>query len=226
MEREDAKKLLEELLSDDEPEELPVIKGEIVASVDEAERIQTDKAKAIHDSINESTEALLDKTSNWAAKGGSLELSSADGLRHLLAESRDRASMFMAILGLQRMRRISNLVGVTDDLETTLFDKERIANMETMELIQALKHVDTTSKQLIDFVNNSLEDSTTGAQILVNLIDARSLTLSREDVPEARSREVIRNAVMGLLDEFQNPKGLLPNLEEELDEQVESPSGE
>jgi hypothetical protein len=200
MSTERAKKLLAEIMSDDE--EMPEV---IDVSIVEEEPKPQMPERAIQDSVKETPGELLDKTSAWAANGGSLELSSADGLRHLLAESRDRSSMFMAVMALQRMKRISRLVSVTDKLEESLFSDDRIAGMETMELIQALKHVDGTVKQAIDFVNKSTEDSTTGAQILVNLIDARSLTLSREDVPEARSRESIRHAVMGLLEQFQKP---------------------
>jgi hypothetical protein len=164
--------------------------------------------KQIEDSVTETPEQLLERTANWATNGTALEVSSKDGLRHLLAESRDRSSMFMSILALQRMKRVSNLVNVAEDIQSTLFTPDRIAMMDTAELLQALRYVEGIVKENVEFVNKSTEDSTTGAQILINMVDARSLTLSREDIPEAQSRESIRHAVMGLLEEFSNPSGI------------------
>lgn len=165
-------------------------------------------AKQIEDSVTETPEQLLERTASWATNGTALNVSSHDGLRHLLAESRDRSSMFMSILALQRMKRVSDLVNITEDIQKTLFTPERISMMDTQELLQALRYVENIVKENIEFVNKSTEDSTTGAQILINMVDARSLTLSREDVPEAQSRESIRHAVMGLIEEFTNPSKL------------------
>jgi len=169
---------------------------------DEGSALTTSKHRSIADTVSEKPEELLEKTANWAAKGEQLRLSSTDGLRHILAESRDRASMFMSILALQRMKRISNLVQVAEGIQESLFTPERIELMETQELLQALRAVESIVKDNIEFINKSTEDSATGAQILINMVDARSLTLKREDVPEAGSRESIRHAVEGLLQAF------------------------
>jgi len=154
--------------------------------------------RRVEDSVSEKPEDLLKNTAEWAAHGNTLKIDSPDGLRHILAESRDRASMFMSILGLQRMKRIARLVNVAEELQDTLFTPERIEMMETQELLQALRAVESIVKDNIEFVNKSTEDATTGAQILINMVDARSMALSREDVPKARSREAIRHAVEGL----------------------------
>jgi len=100
------------------------------------------------------------------------------------------------------MKRISNLVQVAEGIQESLFTPERIELMETQELLQALRAVESIVKDNIEFINKSTEDSATGAQILINMVDARSLTLKREDVPEAGSRESIRHAVEGLLQAF------------------------
>ena len=166
--------------------------------------------KKIHTGITETPEDVLNKIAGWAANGEDLQVSSKDGLRHLLAESRDRSSMFMSVLALQRMKRVANLVGIAEDIQENLFRPERVAMMETTELLQALKTVESIVKENIAFVDKASEDATTGAQILINMVDARSLTLSREDVPDAKSRESIRHAVGGLLEAFgggDNPFG-------------------
>jgi len=163
-------------------------------------------AKEIHTSITERPEDVLDKIAGWASNGTELNLSSKDGLRHLLAESRDRSSMFMSVLALQRMKRVAKLVGIAEDIQENLFRPERLAMMETAELLAALKSVEAIVKENIDFIGKTSEDATTGAQILINMVDARSLTLGREDVPSAQSRESIRHAVSGLLEAFGQPK--------------------
>ena len=165
-------------------------------------------AREIQTSITERPEAVLNKIADWATNGKDLTLSSKDGLRHLLSESRDRSSMFMSVLSLQRMKRIAKLVGIAEDLQENLFRPERIAMMETTELLQALKSVEAIVKENIEFIGKASEDATTGAQILINMVDARSLTLSREDIPDAKSRESIRHAVSGLLEAFGKPKAL------------------
>jgi hypothetical protein len=158
--------------------------------------------KEIHTSVKEEPKEILSKVADWATKGDDLTLSSRDGLRHLLSESRDRSSMFMSVLALQRMKRVSKLVEVAENIQTTLFQKERLSMMETSELLQAMKIVQAISKEDIDFISKSAEDASTGAQILISMVDARSLTLGREDVPDAKSREAIRHAVAGLLEAF------------------------
>lgn len=158
--------------------------------------------KHIETGISERPEDVLQKIAGWATNGEELGLSSNDGLRHLLAESRDRSSMFMSVLALQRMRRVANLVGIAEDIQENLFRPERVAMMETTELLQALKSVEQIVKENIDFIGKASEDATTGAQILINMVDARSVTLGREDVPSAKSRESIRHAVSGLLEAF------------------------
>jgi len=159
-------------------------------------------ARDIKTGITEKPEDVLNQISDWATKGKELELSSKDGLRHLLAESRDRSSMFMSVLSLQRMKRVAKLVGVAENIQENLFNETRLAMMETGELLQALKLVESIVKENIDFIGKASEDATTGAQILINMVDARSLTLGREDVPDAKSRESIRHAVGGLLEAF------------------------
>lgn len=163
-------------------------------------------SKEIHTGITEKPEDVLNKIAGWAANGTELNLSSKDGLRHLLAESRDRSSMFMSVLALQRMKRVANLVGIAEDIQENLFRPERLAMMETSELLAALKSVEAIVKENIDFIGKASEDATTGAQILINMVDARSVTLGREDVPSAQSRESIRHAVNGLLEAFGKPK--------------------
>ncbi len=158
--------------------------------------------KKIHTTVAEEPAEILTQIAGWATKGDELKLSSKDGLRHLLSESRDRSSMFMSVLAMQRMQRIAKLVGIAENIQESLFDKDRVAMMETGELLQALKLVQGIVKENIEFVNKSTEDATTGAQILINMVDARSLTLAREDVPSAQSRESIRHAVAGLLAAF------------------------
>ncbi len=159
-------------------------------------------SKSIETGITERPEDVLQKIAGWAANGEKLGISSNDGLRHLLAESRDRSSMFMSVLALQRMKRVANLVGIAEDIQENLFRPERLAMMETTELLQALKSVEAIVKENISFMDKASEDATTGAQILINMVDARSLTLGREDVPSAKSRESIRHAVSGLLEAF------------------------
>jgi hypothetical protein len=158
--------------------------------------------KEIHTSVREDPKEILEKVADWATKGKNLDLSSKDGLRHLLSEARDRSSMFMSVLSLQRMKRVSKLVEVAENIQETLFNKDRLELMETNELLQAMKIVQAISKEDIDFISKSAEDASTGAQILISMVDARSLTLGREDVPDAKSREAIRHAVAGLLDAF------------------------
>jgi len=170
-------------------------------------------AKEIHTTVSEEPKEILGKIANWATKGDELKLSSKDGLRHLLSESRDRSSMFMSVLAMQRMKRVANLIGIADDIQDNLFRPERLAMMETGELLQAMKIVQSLVKEDIDFVNKSTEDATTGAQILINMVDARSLTLAREDVPSAQSRESIRHAVAGLLNAFGGTATELPILD-------------
>lgn len=162
-------------------------------------------AREIQTGITERPEDVLNKIAGWATNGTDLNLSSKDGLRHLLAESRDRSSMFMSVLSLQRMKRVANLVGIAEDIQENLFRPERLAMMETAELLAALKSVEAIVKENIDFIGKASEDATTGAQILINMVDARSLTLGREDVPSAKSRESIRHAVSGLLEAFGAP---------------------
>ena len=158
--------------------------------------------KTIHTGVTEDPKDILTKVADWASKGKSLNLSSKDGLRHLLSESRDRSSMFMSILALQRMKRVAKLVGVAEDVQETLFSHERLSLMETGELLQVLKLIQSIVKENIEFISKSTEDSSTGAQILINMVDARSLTLSREDVPDSKSRESVRHAVAGLISAF------------------------
>ena len=162
-------------------------------------------AKDIKTGIEETPGEVLNQIADWATNGKNLALSSKDGLRHLLAESRDRSSMFMSVLALQRMKRVAKLVGIAEDIQENLFRPERLAMMETTELLQALKSVEAIVKENIDFIGKASEDATTGAQILINMVDARSLTLAREDVPDAKSRESIRHAVGGLLEAFGKP---------------------
>jgi len=158
--------------------------------------------KKIQTAVSEEPAEILKKVAGWASKGKELNVSSKDGLRHLLAESRDRSSMFMSVLALQRMKRVANLVGIAEDVQEKLFSPERLEMMDTNELLQALKLIQSIVKENIEFISKSTEDSSTGAQILINMVDARSLTLSREDVPEAKSRESVRHAVAGLIDAF------------------------
>ncbi len=167
-----------------------------------------DEKKKVHTSVTEEPKEILSKVADWATKGDELTLSSKDGLRHLLSESRDRSSMFMSVLALQRMKRVSKLVEVAENIQTTLFHKDRLAMMETSELLQAMKIVQSISKEDIDFISRSAEDASTGAQILISMVDARSLTLGREDVPDAKSREAIRHTVAGLLSAFGIDKDL------------------
>ena len=110
--------------------------------------------------------------------------------------------MFMSVLAMQRMKRVAALVEAAETVQENLFRKDRVAMMETNELIQTMKLIKDLTKENVEFINKSTEDATTGAQILINMVDARSLTLAREDVPDAKSRESIRHAVAGLLDAF------------------------
>lgn len=173
-------------------------------------------ARDIKTSISEQPEDVLNQIAGWATNGQDLKLSSKDGLRHLLAESRDRSSMFMSVLALQRMKRVAKLVGIAEDIQENLFRPERVAMMETAELLLALKSVESIVKENINFIDKASEDATTGAQILINMVDARSVTLGREDVPSAKSRESIRHAVSGLLDAFGGVKPTTTDPEDDL----------
>ncbi len=174
----------------------------IDVSIEDDKQLPVVPGKEIHTTIDEEPQEILGKIADWATKGKELKLSSKDGLRHLLSESRDRSSMFMSVLAMQRMKRLAKLAEAAELVQDNLFRPERVAMMETNELIQTAKLIQSMSKEDIDFVNRSTEDATTGAQILINMVDARSLTLAREDVPDAKSRESIRHAVAGLLDAF------------------------
>lgn len=156
----------------------------------------------LKDSIDESPAELLEKVGQWAAKGGKIDFSSPDGLRHVLAESRDRSAMFMSILAVQRMRRLAKLVGATELLEERLLDPETINNMDTEQLLFTLRTLEAVTKDAIAFVNGVVQDNATGAQVLINMVDARTLNLEREDVPSPRSRDNIRQAVGALLEQF------------------------
>lgn len=173
-----------------------------VAIEGDGKQLPSIPGKEIHTTVKEDPKEILKKVADWATKGEELKLSSKDGLRHLLSESRDRSSMFMSVLAMQRMRRVAKLIEAAEDVQENLFRPERVAMMETNELIQTAKLIQALTKEDIEFINKSTEDSTTGAQILINMVDARSLTLAREDVPDAKSRESIRHAVAGLLNAF------------------------
>jgi hypothetical protein len=178
----------------------------IDVSIEDDKQLPATPDKEIHTTIEEEPQQILGKIADWATKGTELKLSSKDGLRHLLSESRDRSSMFMSVLAMQRMKRIAKLTEAAESVQENLFRPERVAMMETTELIQTAKLIQGMVKENIDFINKSAEDSTTGAQILINMVDARSLTLAREDIPAAKSRESIRHAVSGLLEAFGGKK--------------------
>lgn len=156
----------------------------------------------VEDSVTEQPSELLGKVAVWASQGIKPDFSSHDGLRHILAESRDRSAMFMAIMAVHRLNRLAKLVGATDQIEERLFNPETIREMDIDQLIFTLRTAEQIQKDAIAFVNGAVVDNTSGAQVLINMVDARQLNLGRGDVPNSRSREAARQAVAALMQQF------------------------